>query len=919
MSRVDRLQSLLLSRLQLRAVIWRLVDWGPERTGILKRHPFILHIFLHFHVDLCRTHLQKAGYTELLEQESWKLSKGGKYFFTRNNTTLVAFGIGDKFDINNTGFKIVGAHTDSPVLKLAPASKLTTHNYHQCCVQIYGGGLWHTWFDRDLTLAGRIVHKDTEKGLYTSKLWHHQGPLLRIPNLAIHLRDANERNKLEPNTETHLRPVISQEVFRQLTIKETGITDDEGPITKKHFKGLISLISKETGIKAENIIDFDLSLLDNQPSGFLGLDEDFISSPRLDNLFSTFFALKALLTRENQASNKFIDIVCLFDHEEIGSLSAQGADSFLFLENLQRIFRVLAAAGGADGDAFERALARSFIISADMGHAIHPNYPEKHQVNHQPKINEGVVLKINVNQRYASDSISQSLLRVVAEKGKVPIQDFIVKNDSPCGTTIGPIIAAKTGVKTVDIGAPQLSMHSIRETCGTLDAYYYLNLFKTFFDEYETIPHDLLQHQTTRVDELNRRFTFCQFHETYLLSLIKTQNLYHARALHFSKNFPLSNKMIRMQTCFYQYTLRTTKANSNIQLTQHNLLHTNFLKMDTVDTTTTTTTIITTTPTARVKNPSEELDNEYYKMNDYQLADFNSFIAEIEEITKEYNPEEHDYEVIKNLDQIAHIYCFGAQHKKGKAKELWLNWANMRLELKINFAQPIDFEDHISTGKAFWHYRNKQDHPCMIIKVKYHDSSRMVEDDYLRKHFQFLEWMIEMGCREADRLGSKKVCVIYDRENFQSSTFHREAFNQMKQKMEVLIECFHHRVSSIYVLHANWWYRIMFGIFKTLVRSVVTEKVQMISHEDLLQHFDKKYLLKEHGGESDFEFKYPDKLYVFQELNNEDWPAVYQIFIDLIDMSYFCLPSSLSELFFLLMLSKRQRPRIARWMKVALF
>jgi len=456
-----------------------------------------------FFLDYCKRKLASNGFKELVETENWSLQNKGKYFFTRNNTTIVAFTIGANYHPNTTGFKIIGAHTDSPCLRLSPISKLSTQNFNQACVQLYGGGLWHTWFDRDLTLAGRIIHKDA-KGHYDSTLWRAKKALVRIPNLAIHL--TTDRAKFEPNNESHLRPIFSTQVYENLDKPEEPKTEikekkDEGTqsssIVNKHYKGLLDLITNDTGIEAKDIIDLDFVFADSQPAALLGIYDEFISSPRLDNLFSSYNALNAIIVPES-VSESFVNVICLFDHEEIGSESAQGAASNLLLQNLKRIYGVMEREHFGEKskeihpDSFEKAVQNSFFISADMAHSIHPNYSEKHQQNHQPKINQGIVLKINANQRYATDGVSGGIIRILADMAKIPIQDFVVKNDSPCGSTIGPIVSAKTGIKTVDIGAPQLSMHSIREICGVLDAYYYDRLFKEFFSSYEKIDQKLL-------------------------------------------------------------------------------------------------------------------------------------------------------------------------------------------------------------------------------------------------------------------------------------------------------------------------------------------------------------------------------------------------------------------------------------------
>eukprot|EP01017_Pseudomicrothorax_dubius_P010908 TRINITY_DN1396_c0_g1_i3.p1 TRINITY_DN1396_c0_g1~~TRINITY_DN1396_c0_g1_i3.p1 ORF type:complete len:316 (-),score=76.78 TRINITY_DN1396_c0_g1_i3:204-1151(-) len=314
---------------------------------------------------------------------------------------------------------------------------------------------------------------------------------MRVPNLAIHLRDGADRNKLEPNKEVELRPIFSSEVYRQLTHGDSR--KDNVPIEAKHYEGLIQLISRETGIPTQDISDLDFCITDTQPATLLGLDQEFISSPRLDNLYSSYQALRAILADEAHApDDQYVNMVVLFDHEEVGSLSSQGAESMMLRQSLERVYNVLAGAGNSV-DGFEAALSRSLFISADMAHSVHPNYAAKHQELHRPQMNKGIVLKVNVNQSYATDGISASILRLIAERSKVPLQEFVVRNDGPCGTTIGPIVSARVGIKTLDIGAPQLSMHSIRELCGILDGYYYFELFKGFLAEYQKLDNSILR------------------------------------------------------------------------------------------------------------------------------------------------------------------------------------------------------------------------------------------------------------------------------------------------------------------------------------------------------------------------------------------------------------------------------------------
>lgn len=324
-----------------------------------------------------------------------------------------------------------------------------------------------------------------------SKYWHAKDPLMKIPNLAIHL--TTERNKFEPNTEQHLKPILASAIIDQLFGEEIqAIGDDKYQIEDKHFKTLTGRISKDLGIERASIVDFELNAIDSQPACLFGLHKEFISSARIDNLISSLTSIDSLIESHHKSSkdNAEVSMLMLFDHEEIGSQSMQGADSNMLVEVTERVFGSVYPKFTKED--YFRSIRRSLLVSADMAHSVHPNYSDKHQGQHQPKIHNGIVLKQNCNQRYATDTIGASIIRTIAEKAGVPLQDFIVKNDSPCGTTIGPIMAAKAGVKTVDIGAPQLSMHSIRETCGVVDLLYYQRLFFSFYENYGSIPTDLI-------------------------------------------------------------------------------------------------------------------------------------------------------------------------------------------------------------------------------------------------------------------------------------------------------------------------------------------------------------------------------------------------------------------------------------------
>lgn len=403
--------------------------------------------------------------------------------------------MGGSLNINRTCFKIIGAHTDSPNLRFAPNAYIEQNKFEKLSLQTYGGGLWSTWFDRDLSVAGKVIVRD-EKDALSTRLLKVDKPILRIPHLAIHL--TNERNKFEWNNENHLKAIISTTLFDEnnTTDEKKELPEQEKIITKKLGKKLANLIAKTLNVKVQQIIDFDLCLYDCHPSSLWGIDDEFVASGRLDNLGSSLTSVDALINSTKEIQNQSsINAIALFDNEEVGSMSFQGADCEFFGNNLKRIFTTIQTGDDekASEDAFLSCCAKSFVISADMAHSYHPNYPEKYQSSHSPLMHKGVTIKVNPQSRYATDSEGSSLLKELCQKSNVPLQEFIVRQDSPCGTTIGPIIAGKLGIKTIDVGVPQLAMHSIRETCGVVDLYYYRKFFEEFFFSYEKCVGSLFE------------------------------------------------------------------------------------------------------------------------------------------------------------------------------------------------------------------------------------------------------------------------------------------------------------------------------------------------------------------------------------------------------------------------------------------
>jgi aspartyl aminopeptidase len=394
--------------------------------------------------------LSQKGFSKLEETNAWQLVPSGKYFVTRNDSSLIAFEVGSKSDV---GFKIIGAHTDSPNLRLKPNAGFAKSGYLQLGVEVYGGVLLSTWTDRDLSLAGRVILGNKKKPF--SKLVRFDKPLLRIPQLAIHLnRDVN-RKGLILNEQNHLPPIFS--------LKKRSSPDE---ILKK-------MISRELKCKPADILGMELSLYDTQPGTLAGPEGEFVFSGRLDNLASCHSALHALV--ESTKKETATRVIAFYDHEEVGSESAQGAGSPFLKDVLERISL------NGERETFFRAMANSFFISADMAHAVHPNYSDRHDTQHMPILNGGPVIKSNAAQRYATEGLSSAWFEALCKKAGVPVQKFVVRSDLGCGSTIGPLTAANLGIRTVDVGNPMLSMHSIREMAGAKDHERMINVFKEFF------------------------------------------------------------------------------------------------------------------------------------------------------------------------------------------------------------------------------------------------------------------------------------------------------------------------------------------------------------------------------------------------------------------------------------------------------
>ena len=403
--------------------------------------------------------LQAAGYRLMGEDEVWDLSPGDRRFAIRGGGSLIAFEVGSESPASG-GFRIIGAHTDSPNLRLKPLADVSAHGYRQLAVETYGGLLLHTWLDRDLSIAGRVTLRDGPAP--RTELLDFARPLLRIPNLAIHLYREVKSEGLKLNAQQHGVPVA-------------GL--DDAPV-------LDELVARElraqdiVSVKPAEILAFDLMLYDAQPSALVGIDGAFISAPRLDNLASCHAGICSLVSCEPGALPPFTRALVLYDHEEVGSRSAQGAGGTLLHDGLERM---VSGFKGGEPQGLPRALSRSLLISADMAHAVHPNYADKHEAGHRPVLGRGPVIKINADQAYASDGLSAGIFASLCSEAGVEPQHFVSRNDLPCGSTIGPISAARVGISAVDVGNPMLSMHSCRELAGSADVEPMISVLQGFY------------------------------------------------------------------------------------------------------------------------------------------------------------------------------------------------------------------------------------------------------------------------------------------------------------------------------------------------------------------------------------------------------------------------------------------------------
>lgn len=400
--------------------------------------------------------LEGEGFIHLDQRDKWNLIPGGKYYVTQNDSAIFGFIVGTEPVYN--GYKIITAHSDSPGFRIKPAPEmLCDGNILKLNTEVYGGPILYTWFDRPLSIAGRVILRSNDPLHPVTRLVKFDRPLLTIPHLAIHYnRSVNDGNPL--SRQKDMLPVIAH-------INDTAEKDSY----------VLNLVAKELGVESKEILDFDLTLYDTTPACLVGVNDEFLTSGRIDDLSMAYSAMVALL---DSTDTRMTRVMAIFDNEETGSETKQGACSPVLTHILQRINSSL----GGDDETYMRSVASSFMVSADNGHATHPNYPEKQDPTNHPVLGGGPVIKINANCKYMSDADSAAVFRTICEDAGVPYQYFVNHSDVAGGSTLGNKLTAQINLRGVDMGAAQWAMHSVRETASAQDMIYIIRAFTQFFN-----------------------------------------------------------------------------------------------------------------------------------------------------------------------------------------------------------------------------------------------------------------------------------------------------------------------------------------------------------------------------------------------------------------------------------------------------
>ncbi len=401
--------------------------------------------------------LLACDFVQLQETEQWHLKPGGRHYVIRDDSSIIAFVLGTK-PFTETGFKILGAHTDSPGLRVKPKPASVADGLVRLAVEVYGGPILATFTDRDLSLAGRISYK-TDGGDIVSQLLQFEQPLLRLPNLAIHMNRKVNEEGLKLHKQNQLPLILSATVDKQLS--------------PEYF---CKKLEQASGIKSAQILSWELNVYDTQKGVFWGDEQQFYADSQLDNLASCHAGLQAMLKETSLNSGNTL-VCAFFDHEEIGSESRKGADGCFLPDVLER----MALSAGVGREDCQRALAQSFMISADMAHAYQPNFPDAYEPGHKIIVNQGPVIKVNANLRYTTESISEAMFIGWCQQAGISWQEYSHRTDIACGSTIGPMVSAKLGIRSVDIGNPMWAMHSVRESAGVQDHCDLIKVLQYFF------------------------------------------------------------------------------------------------------------------------------------------------------------------------------------------------------------------------------------------------------------------------------------------------------------------------------------------------------------------------------------------------------------------------------------------------------
>jgi aspartyl aminopeptidase len=427
------------------------LDFANDLLDFIHTSPSPFHV-----VANIKAMLISKGFRELRLAKRWEISKGGKYFVTRNDSAIIVFAVGSG-DVGEEGFRLVGAHTDTPTFSIKPSPEMVVEKtYLKLNTEVYGGPILNTWLDRPLSVAGRVILKTDDPFHPEMRLISMGRPILIIPNQSLHMnRKVNEGIELDKQKD--MLPLVA-------------CVNDE--FEKDGF--LVKLLAKELGVDADRIVDFDLYLHEHEKGRIVGLNDEFISSTKLDNLAMVHAGLHALLNSEAQ---KATNVLACFDNEEVGNRTKQGSDSPWMRTVMERVSSTL----GGDQEDFFRAVYNSLLVSADMGHAVHPNAADKHDPTNRPVINGGPMIKVHANRGFITDSESAAVFETLCQRAGVPTQRFVSRSDLRGGSTLGAAFLTQLDMRALDVGNPVMAMHSIRELGGVVDHYYMMKAFGEFY------------------------------------------------------------------------------------------------------------------------------------------------------------------------------------------------------------------------------------------------------------------------------------------------------------------------------------------------------------------------------------------------------------------------------------------------------